>query len=278
MQNKQRTLKFNALLLLSFVIGVLLLSFVSSAKLDTSSIQQTSQGIVDSITGALSPVFEGILGDTSNSEFFFAKILIIILIISIVYAALSASGINTLTEHAWVLWTVSIIVSILGVRFLTDELIQTIALPNSAFAVAVSAGIPFVLVFLMIRGFAPFAQRLAWGFFAIIFLGLWIVRGDELGSVAFIYPLVAALAIIMAFLEGIIQKYMAQSQMVRAQNAGKGTGLNALNKLINDAHDEYATQGAGYVSKTQGATVTGDAAVKADVKEYQRRIRALMKT
>ena len=278
MQNKQRTLKFNALLLLSFVIGVLLLSFVSSAKLDTSSIQQTSQGIVDSITGALSPVFEGILGDTSNSEFFFAKILIIILIISIVYAALSASGINTLTEHAWVLWTVSIIVSILGVRFLTDELIQTIALPNSAFAVAVSAGIPFVLVFLMIRGFAPFAQRLAWGFFAIIFLGLWIVRGDELGSVAFIYPLVAALAIIMAFLEGIIQKYMAQSQMVRAQNAGKGTGLSALNKLINDAHDEYARQGTGYVSKTRGVGVTGDAAVKADVKEYQRRIRALMRT
>ena len=278
MQNKQRTLKFNALLLLSFVIGVLLLSFVSSAKLDTSSIQQTSQGIVDSITGALSPVFEGILGDTSNSEFFFAKILIIILIISIVYAALSASGINALTEHAWVLWTVSIIVSILGVRFLTDELIQTIALPNSAFAVAVSAGIPFVLVFLMIRGFQPFAQRLAWGFFAIIFLGLWIVRGDELGSVAFIYPLVAALAIIMAFLEGIIQKYMAQSQMVRAQNAGKGTGLSALNKLINDAHDEYARQGTGYVSKTRGVGVTGDAAVKADVKEYQRRIRALMRT
>ena len=83
---------------------------------------------------------------------------------------------------------------------------------------------------------------------------------------------------IMAFLEGIIQKYMAQSRMNRAKEAGKGTGLSALNKLINDAHDEYATQGAGYVSKTQGATVTGDAAVKADVKEYQRRIRALMKT
>ncbi len=275
-QNKQRTQKFSALLLLSFVMGVLLLSFASS--LDTTGIQKTSQSIVDSITGALSPVFEGLLGETSNSEFFFAKILIIILIISIVYASLSASGINALTEHAWVLWTVSIIVSILGVRFLTDELIQTIALPNSAFAVAVSAGIPFVLVFLMIRGFAPFAQRLAWGFFAIVFLGLWVVRGNELGNVAFIYPLTAALAVIMAFLEGIIQKYMAQSRMNRAKEAGKGTGLSTLNKLINDAHDEYATQGAGYVSKTRGATVTGDAAVKADVKEYQRRIRALMRT
>ncbi|MBI2631487.1 hypothetical protein HYW75_00600, partial [Candidatus Pacearchaeota archaeon] len=85
-QNKQRTSNYNALFLLSFVMSVLLLSFVSSAKLDTTSIQKTSQSIVDSITGALSPVFEGILGQTSNSEFFFAKILIIILIIAIVYA------------------------------------------------------------------------------------------------------------------------------------------------------------------------------------------------
>lgn len=267
-----RRTHISILFIVSCVMLVFLLAFVSAG------VGEVSNKIITGITEALSPLFGAILGDAPSSEFFFAKVLIVILIVAVVYAVLSASGVGALTDHTWVLWTVSVIVAVLGVRFLTNELVQTIALPNSAFAVAVSAGIPFVLFFIMIRGFPEFAKRIAWVFFALIFLGLWALRYDKLGDAAFIYPLTAAIAIIMMFFEGIIQKYVTTSRMNRAQQAGKGNALNALNKLITDAHDDYAARGTGYVSKTQGTTVTGDRAIKADVKEYQRRIRALMRS
>lgn len=256
---------------------IAMLSLVSAAGLG-EMVQRGLDGLYD----AVKPLLQAIVGETSDSANFLAKVLLVILIIAVLYGALSASNVEVFTDYPWVHWTTSIVLAILGVRFLTPELVETVLLPNSVFGVAVASGIPFVVYFILLRGFtSEFLRRTAWAFFAVVFLALWNLRYEKLGDAAFIYPLIAVLALIMAVFEGKIQQYIFTSRINRASAASKGPALTALNHQLNAIHADYAAQtgGTAYTPHTAAsAGQTGYAAYRADVKDVKRRIRQLMRT
>lgn len=266
------------ILLFAAAIAVIaMLSFVSAAGLG-EMVQRGLEGLYD----ALKPILQAIVGETSGTDNFLAKVLLTILIIAVLYGALSASNIEVFTDHPWVHWTTSVVLAILGVRFLTPTLVETILLPNSVFGVAVASGIPFVVYFILLRGFtSEFLRRIAWIFFAVVFLALWNIRYTNLGDVAFIYPLTALLAVIMAFFEGAIQRYVFTSRVNRASAASKGPALTTLHQQLNTIHANYAAPAGGtaYTPHTAAsAGMTGYTAYKTDVKDVKRRIRQLMRT
>ncbi len=268
-----------SLLLVAALAVVFTLSLVSAGPV-SDAVNNGINGLVE----VFKPIIEFLVGETAEgsgdvSRAFLGKLLIMILMFSVVYVAISNVPIFANTNNSWTLWTISIVISILGVRFLTPELINTVILPNSTLGIALTAGLPFVVYFFVVHGFPPMARRIAWIFFGVVFLALWTIRLEELGDVVWIYPITAFAAFLMFVADGAIQRWWVSSRMARANAAFKGAALNDLQVRIHRAHTDYAAMGAGYNGVTpQGAGLAGEAALRADVREYERRIRQLMRT
>src|SRR3989344_4871350 len=188
------------LMFLALFLSIFLISSVSAAQ----SLTDLAKGAIDGVVSILQPYLQALLGPaTDSSEIFMGKLLIIIILISISYVALGKGMEEFFEGKPWALWVISIAVGLLGVRFLTPEFVQTIILPNSAFAVAVTALLPLVLYFFIVdvgmKSPVPaIIRRFAWIFFAVVFLGLYTIRFSDLGDIAWIYPLTALLAFLMA--------------------------------------------------------------------------------
>ena len=236
--NKKVGLVLCALILSSFLIGI-----VSAAE----GLTGLTKGAIDGVVQIIKPYLEVLLGATNNSEMFMGKLIIVIILLSLIYGVLSKAMEDFFGDKKWLLWVISVGVSLLGVRFLSPEMITTITLPNSTLAVALVAGIPFVLFFNIVKDFkSGIARRVSWIFFAVIFLGLYSLKSTELGNASIIYPLTAFLAFIMAVMDGTINRWNAQI------NAEKGLGEHREVLAINAREelgklDEQFVK--GYVTK-----------------------------
>jgi len=219
-------------ILAGFLFSVLLAAVLVSAA--PASLSQLAQDFVSGIINIVKPI----LGANDTADIFMAKLVSALIVFSIVYAVLSRALANVFSGARWAVWVVSIAVAILGVRFLSAEMVQTIILPNSAFAVALTAGIPFVIYFLVVSQLdSSIVRRIAWIFFAVIFLGLYTLRYQELGGIAYIYPLTALLSLIMLFLDGTIRRLMDKISFEKTLST---QGMLQANKI--DEEIKLATQ------------------------------------
>ncbi len=283
-----------------FVLPLLAALFMSlvfvSAQTSTSNVFDPLVKIINSIfTGLfsiISSLFGQILGSTisSNSTYFYGAILLTIILFALVFNTMKAA--NLFILQPWITWVISIAVAVLGVRFLTPELIATIILPYSALGVAVTAGLPFVLFFIMIEGLPTAGgggsgipaglRKFAWIFFGIIFIAIYSIRANDgtFGSesiVSYIYPLTALLSFIMILIDGTYQRWLANMQMQRATAVGKNNALTTLMNERTNIHTHYSQQGGAYRgSTTLGTGLTGAPAYKRDLADVEQRIKTLM--
>jgi hypothetical protein len=250
----------------SFIILVVMAgSFVSAGPVDDIG------KVIDGIVEIVEPITENIIGSTPGGEFLFAKFWILLIVFAIVWVVLSR--LQFFSEHNWALVVVSVGVAILSTRFLdTAGTVSAILLPYSTFGIAVAAGLPFILYFLIVDiGLGgpgrALIRRLAWIFFAVIFIGLWFTRYDELvGGVAkSIYPLTALAAIVMMFLDGTINRVFVQLQVEKAGVENKEELIMELKRKIAQAADDLK---AGIMSEKQ---------YNSRVEKYKKRIAALNK-
>ena len=210
-------IKRGLILLVSFVcFFVLLVSAVSAAQ----PLTDVASNAVNSIIDLVKPFVGLLLNETNtaaSNDIFMGKILIVILLISIFYVVLGKAMSSFFEGRKGILRTVSVILALLGVRFLTAEMIQTIIIPNSVLAVAVSAGLPFVLFFMIVKEIKnKYTRRACWVFFAVVFLAIYSLRADSLGSISYIYPLTALLALLMLAFDGTLQRWFAGERVGRA--------------------------------------------------------------
>lgn len=202
-----------------FLSLILFSNFVSAGPVEDI------KKVIDTVTESIKPIFELILGSYTDSQYFFASVLILIIIFSVIWVALDR--IDFFSENRWILWLISITVSILATRWVTSkEIIEAIILPYSTLGIAISAGLPFVLYFIVVDiGFQDlrykFFRKVAWIFFAVIFIGLWIARYEALSKnnlqgYLWIYPVTAALSIVMGFADGTIQRILLTMKLERS--------------------------------------------------------------
>jgi hypothetical protein len=207
-------------ILAGLIFGLLFVSMIGFASAQTEitdSLNRAVTGVVD----VLRPIFEVIAGNFGDSTSVLVfKLLLMVLLLAITYSVLSM--IDLFNSKPWVLWVVSIVISILGIRFLGPDAVTTILLPHAAFGVAVTAGLPFVIFSLFVeKGLkAPehpaILRRTAWIFFAVVFIGLWIYNHDRVPSLAWIYIVAVVLAFVMALMDGTIQKFFLQARAEKA--------------------------------------------------------------
>lgn len=222
-----------SLLFIGFVfLSILSLSFVSAAESNfANSFAKVVGGIGDGLKGgieALKPVLKYLLGDVETSiegfttdQLFFGKLLIFILLMAVVWAVVRR--IPLFRDHDWVIWLIAIVLPLLALRFFTPEMVLASAWPSSAFAVALTAFLPLIFWFYFVEysGVSRVLRKIAWVFAACIFLGVYFIRFDELGSFALMYLVAAIASLAFLFFDGTIQNYrrkIAQEKQFTAAN------------------------------------------------------------
>ena len=200
---------------------IFLIPLLSASSFDTA--MDASKKVLESSLGLLTPFFEFIIGDSGSSEFFFAKVLLLILLVLIINVILKRIEMFNTTKGVSI--TIALIVSILGVRFISEnELTLGILLPYGTLGVALTSALPFIIFFYFIHitNMGGLGRRLMWAFFAITFIALWVNRYSTLSPVSNQIYGWTLFAIILAFIfdRGIHRYFMTHelNKFVRGAN------------------------------------------------------------
>lgn len=267
-----------ALVLIGFLLSILLISIVAAEPgAAPSAIQQNIKTAIDKVVEILQPVSEAILGQEYDStgygsEFFFARILFFVIVLTIIFLALKR--VTFFEEYTFALWTISIAAAVLGVRFfVSNDWIKTILLPYETLAVTIAAGIPFVIFFIIVefnfRPGPPVLRKIAWIFFAVVFFGLWISRSapEDLGNsgAIWIYPITGALALAMVIMDGTLTKFWANVDIEKSQLDSKRFAIRALKRELDHLHSDFSR---GLMTRDEYLTET---------KKIHKRINGLIK-
>lgn len=250
-----------------FIVLIFLLSGIVSAQSGfygdlSSEMQKASTKLIDITQNLFTPFFSALFGPT---DLLFEKVLFFILILAVVYAALSR--VPVLSEKAAVLWIITLVVAIIATRYLTEvQLINTIILPYSVLGVALTAIIPFIIFFFFIEGFDnTFIRKLGWILFTIIFLGLWFSRYSQLGRISHIYLFAAIATILFLFADGTIRRVYINMQINQLGAGNRQQFETDIIRQINQARADYASN---VITKEQ-ADYT--------IRHLQRKLKALRK-
>src|SRR3989344_3549217 len=156
-----------------------------SAQLNIDLAEGSTQ-IVDWVKDLFSPFAEAILG---NGEFLFERILLLIIVITLVYVVLGR--IPIFEEKKAILWVIALSVGVLSARYLTDiTYVQNALLHYNVLGITLTGVVPLMIYFFFVESFeSSIARKTFWAFFIAVFIGLWIDRYSELGSLSWIYAL-----------------------------------------------------------------------------------------
>src|SRR3989344_8922771 len=92
--------------------GIIISSYLVSAQ---TNIGEGVKEVVDNVVAGGEPIFSALLGEVPEGQYLFAKVLFLIIILSIVWIVLDK--VEIFSDNTWALAIISIAVSILSTRF-----------------------------------------------------------------------------------------------------------------------------------------------------------------
>ena len=178
------------------------------------NLAQGSSQIINWIEQIIGPFAYALFG---SPEYLFEKILLLVVMMAVIYKALTSPiipGGKVFTDKKGVVWIITIAVSVLGTRFLTEsQWISFIILPYTALGVVLGAGIPFIIMFFFAQSFeSSVVRKSLWILFAVVFMGIWMSRYDEVGSIGWIYFITSLVALIFFFADGTIRRVIVSME------------------------------------------------------------------
>ena len=264
-----KRLSVNSLLSIASVVFVSGIASAATGSNAFTPIADILDNLFSTITSILDVVFKYLIGSSSSDGgIFFAKLLIFFTVFAIVYVTLGKM--NFFEEAKWAKWLIAILLPVMGVRFITPEFIDAIILSNSVFVVAVTAGLPFVLFFFIVKDWeSKFSRRAAWIFFAVVFLAMYGVKFDGLSEGArWIYPGAALFAFLMALFDGTMKKFMVGVKVDKANSEVIGQDIKDVQRRLRLAHEDYV----------KGGVYATEADYRNEVEQLNNRIKALSKS
>ncbi len=214
------------ILLVSFIVVFIIISaFIVSAQPSFEQVFEDFKDFFEPLIRLLLDV-EGYDADLLFQRFLFALI-----IVAIGYAVLER--VPLFSENSFALWTVTISVAVLSVRFIaTTNLVEGLLLPHGAMAISLLAILPFIFYFYFVEeGLdSRFLRRFAWSVYIAVFLGLWYVRRTSVVEAAWLFLASAVVAGLCFTLDGSIQKTLRKFKAERALAPRKHLRYNQLLK------------------------------------------------
>ncbi|MDO8459617.1 MAG: hypothetical protein Q7S74_00770 [Nanoarchaeota archaeon] len=266
-----REVKYGALFLIaSLVFTVFLVSVVSAAGFNS----QVDSFLSDAID-TVKPIFQYTLGaDGLDSSLFFVKVLLFFVMLAVLYIAVDK--VPGISDRPVVTWIITIIVAILGTRFLTTvALVNLVWLPSGVVGIALTTLLPFIIYFFFVESFdSRIIRRVGWIFFVVLFMGLAISRWSDLANgssfnLGWIYVITAGLSLLSFVFDRTIH---AKFLMMAIEQ--KGAELNALgvSRLQTDI------QNWRQVITNPASTPAVVNTAKRQIKDLEKKMRDLLKT
>ena len=241
--------KFGVIVLLSIMLLSLASVFVSSQGLvgpplpvATSTFGDSIQGFIDELAKGATPIAKifvgdvniGDLGGLTAGEALFAKILVFFIVLTIV--SLAVRTVPRVGESQWISFIIALLVTMLGVRYLTSgALLNAIWLPSGTLSVVLATFLPFIIFFFFTEGFeSDIIRKVGWIAFVVIFFGLAYMRWDVLATtgaggtrfnLAWMYVIIAGLSLIMLIFNKNIHAMMAVQGLMRVKDDQKRASL-----------------------------------------------------
>lgn len=249
-------MKKSVLLLGIIALSVMIIGFAAAQALPAPPVT----------TAQVGEFFRSLLvGGSAITEDVISRFLLAILIITVL-----AKPAYMITKNRSASIIVSSVVAILGIRFLTYQMIQGILLPYGAVAIVVSTFLVFALIAYFLTDITyPWIRKIGWIMLAVVFLGLWWSRASDIGDMTYVYLVTAGVSIGFFFLDGTFNNIKIK---MRSQNKKDGQTYVQIIKMQKDI-DDY-TQLLPYA----GTDTKEEKELLAQIKERQDKINSLLKT
>tara|TARA_Y100000310_G_scaffold345546_1_gene466326 strand:- start:156 stop:941 length:786 start_codon:yes stop_codon:yes gene_type:complete len=222
-------------------ILVLLTSGLASAGPADNVIPFVNQ-VIEGMLAFIGPIFGFLLGeyiggvgDFTQNEVFFAKVLLLILLILVINVAVKR--VPAFKNQAGIAFVIAFVVSVLAVRYMSqNELILGVLLPYGTLGTAIITVLPFLIFFYFVHvtNMHGFMRRLSWIVFGIIFLVLWLSRspGEITPVMNWIYGLTLVAIVLSLLFDKSIQRYFGTHELNVFRRG-------AHNKVIAGLQSEY---------------------------------------
>jgi len=174
-----------------------MLPLVTAGPID--GVQQLTDGFREILYILFQFIGDTIFQINSFDEFLFAKILLFIIVLLIVYTVLKKNGI--LGDKEAILWIIASSIAILSIRFIPPELVEFILFQYGALGAGLTIFFPFVifLFFLHQSNIGPMPRKIGWLLFGMSYIAIWAFRSNSISGTAEYLYWGGILAIAIAF-------------------------------------------------------------------------------
>jgi hypothetical protein len=206
---------FSLILLSSLVLAAVPISLLAP------NLPMASPGdLLKSVIQWIAQTAGWVLGGADLGDVIFSKLLLFILLVAVLYPA--AKKIPAISENTAASMIVAVIVSVLGLQFITQDIIKAVLLPYGTLAIAVATMIPLFLYAYFVEGIQiGWIRKVAWCLALATFLGLWTIRYYELGVIAtYFYGAAALMCGILLVFDGTVRRAVVRSKISRGTEIG----------------------------------------------------------
>lgn len=203
--------------LMTVLVLILSVYLVSAYTFPIQDLKQTGENIIKAGQDILTPFLEFLLGVKSVNEYFFQRVLLLILLYTVVYMA--TKRIEVFRRNGAVMFVISSIVAVLGARYMSEVgIIEAAMLPYGALGISITVFLPFLIYFFFVYDSVPgtTGRRLAWILFGLVFFALWLSRADKIGDVGWVYAAGIGLAMLCIIFDPMIRRYFGLYELRRA--------------------------------------------------------------
>lgn len=231
---KKRDLRFSAILAAIFLK---IIPTVNAYGFNFYDISRGPYDLIEIVKQFFSPFFEVILNTGSYEEFFFTKILLLMILVIVIKFSLEKSEFFGKDKNKGVVLIISLAISIIAIRFIPEtDIINLILLPYNAVGIAILTLLPFIIFFFFLHksNMGSAGRRLSWSLYAVIFGVLWANRSNLLSPIGNqIYGWMLIVILIALFFDKQIHSYFGEAEFKDARNIMIDRKINHLTAHLN---------------------------------------------
>jgi hypothetical protein len=225
-------------------------SFALSSAYYLPGIRETSYNIVQSVSDFFEPIIVVLFGQYAGI-YLFEVLLIFILLVSLIFVL--TAKVDFISSNKMVRWIVSIVIPLIGLRFIDYEWIYGIILQYQFFAIILASILPLVLYFFFVYGIAEdhdIIRKLLWALFVMVYFGLWSSDVSEANSNIFFWTMASGVVIIL--LDGVIWRRYAYIQKKKAGGFRVSVEVANINAEISRIQGMIT---AGHINQKDGQKI-----------------------
>jgi signal transduction histidine kinase len=222
------------------LFGILLMNF-ASAYFYFPDFRSVTQSVIDSYVSVGEPILGALFGGYGWTGFMlFERFLLFVLLISVIYVILGR--IEFFENQRAVKWVISIIVPLIGIRFIDFDWLSAILLQYQILALVLTSILPFILFFFFVHSIGkdyPVLRKISWIFFIGVYVGLWNTAESGVQGSVYFWTMVAA--VLGLLFDKRIETWLMAKQFAKRERWQIDSEIARINEEIKKLHKERAS-------------------------------------